>query len=89
MSKFEIEIDEETLKKYLEFCSEVNMDSNDLIVTIINAIVSGGGTILKIPFHAPNEVFASLMEEYEEISEDDDSDDKDDKMDSLMNKYLS
>lgn len=88
MAEFKLNMDDEILDNYLNFCSEMNIDPYDLVIRFLQAVAKGGDAILEVPMHMPVDSLEAMMHEMEKVESADEKD-KEEAIDSIMSKYLN
>lgn len=89
MAKIEFEVDDQTYQTFLDFCTEMSMDPQQLMVKFIEAIGEGGQAILDIPYHMPSESLNAMLDEIKTAEDDDQTNESHEKIKSIITKYMN
>ena len=89
MAQITVEVDDKTYASYSEFCTELNMDPNELLIKFMEAIGTGGEAILDIPYHMPSDTLSAMLDEIKAAEADDSTTDSKKQIESIIHKYMN
>ncbi len=87
MAEFKVEVEDNVLDDYLDFCNQMNIDGFALVQRFMAAIAQGGGAILEIPLNISGDNMEMLIEKFEEKIQNDE--DGEDAIKEVLGKYLN
>lgn len=90
MAKIEFECDDKVKQDFMDFCSELNVNYEEILSQFVSALANGGGQILSIPLHMSQGSLEMYLQDLENIDqEDNDNNVKENEIEKLSDKYLN